>query len=158
VVVVNRQKRRVNCRRLARVARSALAAELERDGANWSSEAELTVAIGDDAWIQELNREYAKKDRPTDVLAFPQEPGPHTKESGLLLGDVAISAETAARQAEELGHEFEEEIAILLVHGILHLTGWRDDTPAQRKRMMGRMREVLAEARARARLRCGPAR
>ena len=156
--MVNRQKRRVNCRWLARVARSALAAELERAGGDWACEAELTVAIGDDAWIQELNREYAKKDRPTDVLAFPQEPGPRAEESGLLLGDVAISAETAARQAEELGHEFEEEMAILLVHGILHLTGWRDDTAARRRRMMGRMREVLAEAPTTARLRCGPAR
>lgn len=119
---------------------------LEAEGC--PSETELSVVIGDDEWIQELNRKYRNRDAPTDVLAFPQESnteaGPPA--GGALLGDVAISAETAARQAENLGHDFEREMAILLAHGILHLTGWRDQTPAQRRRMMRRVKEVLAEA------------
>lgn len=108
-------------------------------------EAELSVVIGDDEWIQELNRRYLNRDRPTDVMAFPQDAGPPG--SAPLLGDVAISAETAARQAEELGHSFAEEMELLLAHGILHLTGWSDDTPARRRRMMERSRQVLAQAR-----------
>jgi len=105
-------------------------------------EAELSIVIGDDAWIQELNRTYRKKDRPTDVLAFPQDPGPS---GSPLLGDVAVSAETAARQAEELGHGFERELALLVTHGILHLTAWDDKTPAQRRHMMQRAEEILGK-------------
>lgn len=103
-------------------------------------ETELSVAIGDDAWIQELNRTYLKKNRPTDVMAFPQEPGPEGKP---LLGDIAISAETAARQAAQEGHSFRRELALLLTHGLLHLTGWDDQTPAQRRRMMQRAGALL---------------
>lgn len=106
-------------------------------------EAELSVAIGDDQWIQELNRRYLGKDAPTDVLAFPQEGAPHSEES--LLGDVAISEETAARQAGERGREAAEEVELLLVHGILHLTGWRDETPAQRRAMMRRAEALLSQ-------------
>ena len=103
-------------------------------------EAELAVVIGDDAWIQELNRTYRKKDRPTDVLAFPQDMGP----GGIpLLGDLAVSAETAARQAKELGHSLERELALLMTHGILHLTGWDDKTPAQRRQMMQRAEQIV---------------
>ncbi len=113
-------------------------------------EAELSIVIGDDEWIQELNRTYRKKNKPTDVLAFPQDISPveatvqvgrqarHLRSQGPLLGDVAVSAETAARQAEEAGHSFEEELALLVTHGILHLTGWSDETAEKRKRMMQR--------------------
>lgn len=106
-------------------------------------EAELSVAIGDDQWIQELNRRYLGRDVPTDVLAFPQEGGPQSGEH--LLGDVAISQETAARQAGERGHDEAEELELLLVHGVLHLTGWRDDTPSQRREMMRRAKKLLSQ-------------
>ncbi len=139
VVVVNEQRRRVNRRELARVGRAVMAAEGCPRGA------ELSVAIGEDEWIRKLNREYRNKDAPTDVLAFPQ----GAEAAGgrpVLLGDVAISAETAARQAEEAGHSLQEELAVLLAHGILHLTGWGDETPAERRRMMRRVRELLRQA------------
>ncbi len=163
IVVRNEQQRPVDCERLAELAGAVLAAEAKRCNASWDPEAELSVVIGDDAWIGELNRMYRNRDAATDVLAFPQgalqmegapeqeSPPPaeqNRSESGLwLLGDVAISAETAARQAEELGHGFEEEMAVLLAHGILHLTGWRDYTGGERQRMMRRVEEVLARAR-----------
>ncbi len=105
-------------------------------------EAELSIAIGDDAWIQQLNQTYLRKNRPTDVLAFPQDMAPGGKP---VLGDVAISAETAERQAKEMGHSFERELALLAAHGILHLTGWDDATPAQRRRMLKRAEEILGE-------------
>ena len=162
VVVLNEQERPIDGRWLTRLARSVVASEARRCGAGWHQDSELSVVVGDDRWIQELNRQYRDKDAPTDVLAFPQEAVPAANPlpgeavqaaegkriaAGLwMLGDVAISAETAARQAEELGHTFEEEMAILLAHGILHLTGWRDGTARQRQKMMGRVKEVLAEA------------
>ncbi len=140
VVVVNRQRRRINRAGLERLACAVMTAE------GCEPQTELSVVIGDDGWIQDLNRKYRKRNAPTDVLAFPQEPvpGPGPR----LLGDVAISAETAARQAKEMGHKLEVELAVLLVHGILHLTGWRDNTPARRRRMMHRVQELLTQARA----------
>ena len=123
-------------KRLGEVARTAMAAE------GCDAEAELSVAIGDDRWIQRLNRRYLGRDAPTDVLAFPQEENPQSEEH--LLGDVAISEETAAREAGERGHDQAKELELLLVHGILHLTGWRDETPSQRRAMMRRAEEVLS--------------
>jgi len=105
--------------------------------------AELSVAIGNDRWIQELNQKYKGKNAPTDVLAFPPGEGPGEAQ---LLGDVAISAETAWRQARLAGHDLTTELALLLTHAVLHLTGWRDDTPARRRRMMKQTRELLARA------------
>jgi len=141
VVVVNRQRRRVNRATLARLARVVMAAE------GCDPHTELSVMIGDERWIQDLNRKYRKRDAPTDVLAFPQQGGPSASEH--LLGDVAISAETAARQAKALGHRLEEELRVLLIHGLLHLTGWRDNTPQRRQRMMQRVQELLVLARPR---------
>ena len=80
---------------------------------------ELSVMLCDDARIRELNKEWRKKDSPTDVLSFPQD-----QPAGsplLLLGDLVISVETAARQAEERSHSLIDELRILLVHGLLHV-------------------------------------
>jgi probable rRNA maturation factor len=112
-------------------------------------EAELTVVIGDNRWIQALNRKYRRKNDPTDVLAFPQGVSPGG--GALLLGDVAISAQTAVRQAAEMRHSLHRELALLLAHGILHLTGWEDETPAKRRRMLQRGEEVTMAALARLR-------
>jgi probable rRNA maturation factor len=135
VTVINRQKRRIRRRWLEGLAERVMQAE------GCHPEAELSVVIGDDEWIRDLNREYRKKDRPTDVLAFPQDAAPAG--AAPLLGDIAISAETAARQAEEMGHSFQRELELLLTHGILHLTGWTDETAAARKRMMSRAETIL---------------
>ena len=134
VLVLNKQKRRLRRRWLQELAEAVMQAE------GCHPEAELSVVIGDDGWIQNLNREYRKKEMPTDVLAFTQDLSPAG--TAPLLGDVAISAETAARQAQQLGHSFEEEMALLLTHGILHLTGWTDETPSKRERMMHRAQEL----------------
>jgi probable rRNA maturation factor len=75
------------------------------------------VLITGDAELQRLNREYRGKDYATDVLSFPQE------DPGAVLGDLAISAARARAQAREFGHSTEDEIRILILHGVLHLTG-----------------------------------
>jgi probable rRNA maturation factor len=97
-----------------------------------SPQTEVGLTWADDAYIQKLNLEYRGKDMPTDVLSFAlndtlneepeilNTPG----DAEILLGDIIISLETAARQAEEYGHSFLREIAFLTVHGILHLLGY----------------------------------
>lgn len=84
-----------------------------------------TVAAGrrfdclltDDRELRRLNRQFLGRDYPTDVLAFPQ-PGPDD-----FLGELAISIQRAAEQAREYGHGVDEEIKILMLHGLLHLLG-----------------------------------
>lgn len=72
--------------------------------------------IAGDAELQRLNREYRGKDYATDVLSFPSDTGP-------FLGDLAISAARARAQAQDFGHSTEDELRILMLHGVLHLTG-----------------------------------
>jgi probable rRNA maturation factor len=104
---------------------------------------EVSVLLVGDRAIRRLHRTYLNHDRPTDVLAFPQQggvpaPQPH------LLGDVVISVETAARQAKAHGHSLDRELALLLIHGILHLVGYDDTTPAARRRMWARQARLLS--------------
>ena len=127
--------------RLRRAARAALRAE----GA--PAAAEVSVLVTDDDEVRRLNRDYRGVDAATDVLAFPQEqapgePGPR------LLGDVVVSAPTARRQARARRRAADEEMELLVIHGVLHLTGWRDDTEQERRRMLRRAREIQRLARA----------
>jgi probable rRNA maturation factor len=71
--------------------------------------------ITGDADLRRWNREFLHKDYPTDVLSFPA--------AGATLGDLAISRHRAARQAVEFGHTLSEELKLLMLHGVLHLTG-----------------------------------
>ena len=105
-----------------------------------------------DAQIQTLNAEHRGKDKPTDVLSFPVWEGDFVfplapGQSQILLGDLVISIETAARQARELGHELADEIAFLAVHGVLHLLGYDHGTDAQRRRMFALQDEIVARVR-----------
>lgn len=95
----------------------------ERDG--------LTVRLAGDQSLRELNRVFRDKDKPTDVLSFPGERSPE----GWPLGDVAISVQTARRQAAAAGHSVEHEIRLLALHGVLHCLGYdheSDDGSMQR--------------------------
>jgi len=80
---------------------------------------EVELLIVDAQSIQELNREHRGKDTPTDVLSFPIDDFPHSP-----LGSIVINHELANEKAEELGHKIEEEIALLFIHGLLHLLGF----------------------------------
>ncbi len=87
---------------------------------------EIGVLVCDDPTIRSLNRHYRGKDRPTDVLSFPA--GFAQPEGPRYLGDVAISLETAERQAAEAGVPLERELATLLLHAIVHLCGYDHET------------------------------
>ncbi|MFQ5380624.1 MAG: rRNA maturation RNase YbeY, partial [Dehalococcoidia bacterium] len=127
---------------LAVLARKVLAGE--NRGRNTS----LSCLLTDDAAIRALNRQFRGLDEPTDVLAFPDEADPAFIEAEAAedyLGDIAISLETAAFQATQAGHSIEDELAHLLVHGILHLCGYDHVTgDADAARMRSREEDYLA--------------
>ena len=98
------------------------------------ADAELSVLLVDDNFIQNLNREHRGKDRPTDVLAFPVDE--EATDSGpRILGDVVISLPTAQRQAESRKRELLPEVRFLLAHGLLHLIGHDHATKAPQRKM-----------------------
>jgi len=99
--------------------------------------AELSVMLCDDAVIQPLNAQWRGVDQATDVLSFPQD-------DALVLGDVVISAQTAARQAAEHGHGVEAEVRVLLVHGLLHLLGHDHQTADEAVAMNSEEARLLA--------------
>lgn len=80
---------------------------------------EVDVLLTSDAEIKRLNRIFRGKNKPTDVLSFPAP----QEIAGQHAGDLAISLDTAARQAESFGHSLADEVRILLLHGLLHLAG-----------------------------------
>ena len=115
VEVVNRQRRvKVDANAWVAFAEKALKAI-----GNGGSPA--TIAFVSDNNIRKLNQQFRGIDKATDVLSFPAEEQDN-------LGDVAISVETAARQAKENGLSFDDEIAQLILHGLLHLSGYDHET------------------------------
>ncbi|GAB4328485.1 MAG: rRNA maturation RNase YbeY [Dehalococcoidia bacterium] len=107
----------------------------------------LSVLITGDAPIRELNRQFLGVDEPTDVLSFPDEAADFVEADGPpYLGDIAISLETAKRQAADLEHSLDAELAHLLVHGILHLCGYDHvDDAGEERRMRAREEHYLGD-------------
>jgi probable rRNA maturation factor len=113
------------------------------------SDQELSVVFGSDRLLQELNRTYRHKDRPTNVLAFPQYPTYEGEPATPMLGDVIVALPTAAREAYDLQQALEERVVYLLLHGILHLLGHdHEGSAAQRRRMEALERQVLTHLQA----------
>ena len=107
--------------------------------------AELSVLLCDDATIHALNREYRKKHKPTDVLAFAMREGEGADPESDLLGDVVISVDTARRQAAERSRTVKSEVTFLLAHGVLPLVGYDHQTDDEERRMNA-MTDVLYSA------------
>ena len=106
------------------------------------AQSELSIDLVGDGRMRRLNREYRKKDRTTDVLAFAMRES--ASPASALLGDVVISVPTARRQAKEGGRSLSEELAWLLVHGVLHLCGYdHERSDAEARRMKRREQAVL---------------
>jgi len=113
--------------------------------------AEVSLVIVGQEWIQELNRAYRGKNRPTDVLSFSlTEQRENETEAfigppdGLIhLGEVIISYPQAALQAEKHQHSIKKEMATLIVHGILHLLGYDHEQPEKAPAMAAREKEIL---------------
>ncbi|HEY51525.1 MAG TPA: rRNA maturation RNase YbeY [Dehalococcoidia bacterium] len=129
-------------------------AERALEAQNVSPNAEMGLVITDQARVQELNRTYRGEDYPTDVLAFYMtteeekhrgEPAPFVvPPDGIIhLGEVVISYPQAAIQAQEHRHPVVKELAILIVHGVLHLLGHDHERPEQRRGMNAREQYIL---------------
>ena len=113
-----------------------------------ATEYEISVLLTDDAEMTVLNSEYRGIDAPTDVLAFAMREGEDNQAvHPMLLGDVVISLETAARQAAAAKHSLETEVAFLSVHGVLHLLGYEHETPEEEARMFAMQEAILREFR-----------
>lgn len=108
-------------------------------------EMELALLLVDVDTIAELNQEHMGHDGPTDVLAFPiDEPGESVAGPPAILGDVVLCPVVAGEQAGVNGHTLDEELAMLTVHGILHLLGWDHRDGEEEAAMFGRTAELLA--------------
>ncbi|WP_028973167.1 rRNA maturation RNase YbeY [Spirochaeta cellobiosiphila] len=109
---------------------------------NW----ELSVLFCDDTKIQELNRVYRQKDEPTDVLSFEQsvEDFPFPTEQ-IYAGDLVISMDTLAKNAEYFKVDREEEFKRLIIHGILHLNGWDHSDNSPEQEMLIYQEKILRE-------------
>jgi len=108
---------------------------------------ELSIAIVSDDEIAALNFEHRGKRSATDVLSFSLLEGEYSDQRGVLLGDVVIGIETAARQARAAHRGLDAEVARLLIHGILHLLGWDHEDSAEAKRMRAEERRLWRAAR-----------
>jgi probable rRNA maturation factor len=143
LLLTNEQTRPVKTALLRKVSRRLLREEN-------LSRAQVSILLTDDAAIRELNAQYRGYDKPTDVLSFSQieaiddgPPCPTVPGEQTLLGDVVISVDTAYRQAAEHQVTIELELALLAVHGILHLLGNEDETEAGAQNMHRRERSLL---------------
>lgn len=110
--------------------------------------AEVSVTLVDNEGIRELNREHRDIDRETDVLSFPlgdddgYEVDPDN--DAIMLGDIVISLEKAAQQAEEYGHSYRREVAFLITHSLFHLLGYDHvNSEEEEKIMFGKQEKVL---------------
>ena len=131
IEVVNRQRaRKIDTETWAAFATKALKAI-----GNHASSA--TIAFVSDKSIRKLNQQFRNVDKPTDVLSFPADEDAN-------LGDIAISVDTAAAQAQENGLTFEDEVAQLILHGLLHLSGYDHETDnGEMNRLELRLRRKL---------------
>jgi probable rRNA maturation factor len=150
--------RTVDIDRWASLARAVLEAQGLKD------DVEVSILFVDEPTIAELHERFLGAPGPTDVLAFPideePEPGGRSPDEGgtgpggalpseeldvpVLLGDVVVCPAVAARNAEEHGVGFDDEVALLVVHGLLHLLGMDHDADDEAERMERRERELLA--------------
>jgi probable rRNA maturation factor len=125
---------------LTGVARITL--EMER-----APSCQLSVVVTGDEQIRELNREFAGEDDATDVLSFSLREGEAfvAPDDTDRLGEVIVSFETAERQADKADQHVEDEIAHLLVHGVLHLLGYDHAEPTDETKMRAREQSILSE-------------
>ena len=117
---------------LSRKAFAAAAVEEPAEGL-------VSLLLTDDAELQQLNRDFRGKDKPTDVLSFPALPMDRP-----LLGDIAVAHETAARDAAVQGKSLADHLVHLLIHGYLHLLGHDHETPGEAAQMEAREIRALA--------------
>lgn len=138
------------------LAQKVIAAVLDYLNCPYEAEVNLLLTMNED--IQQMNQEFRKIDRATDVLSFPmieyEEPGNfdfledafdcfHPETGELMLGDIVISKEKVVEQAKEFGHSKEREYAFLIAHSMLHLAGYDHMEDEERMVMEQKQREIM---------------
>lgn len=132
---------------LEKIARVVLEAEVI------SPSTEIGLLITDNKTVQKLNRIYRGENEPTDVLSFQMTPDINQENKGLFvrppdgirhLGEVVISYPQAVKQASEHGHDVMHELALLIVHGMLHLLGYDHELPEEVQKMKDKENEILS--------------
>ena len=144
IEVVNRQRqRKMDCERWQAFGERALKA-IGLSSGNAKHAGDATIAFVSDQQIKELNKRFRGFNKATDVLSFPAETDEFDEGGQRNLGDVAISAERAESQAKENGLSYEQEIAQLILHGLLHLCGYDHETDnGEMNRLEMRLRRKL---------------
>ena len=149
IEIANESGADVNADTILTVARHAL------DEMGVNPLAELSILLVDVEYMTELNRQWMDGDGPTDVLAFPMDEGsvdhgPSEAAGGepALLGDIVLCPEVAAKQAATAGHGTMDELALLTVHGTLHLLGYDHAEPDEEAEMFGLQARLLESWRA----------
>ena len=131
-------------RRLPEVVRLVRrAARAGLTGRRESARAELSIMLTDDARVQVLNRDYRRKDAPTNVLSFPAETV--TPDGIVVLGDVVLAFETSVTEAKAQAKTLRAHLSHLVVHGILHLLGHDHVRARDAERMEALERKILAK-------------
>jgi probable rRNA maturation factor len=118
------------------------AAQSTLDAVGVPTEAELTIVISDDAHLHALNQQYLGIDAPTDVLSFPANEV-DLDSGGVYLGDIIISYPRAQLQAVAGGHPLQDELRLLVVHGVLHLLGYDHANETEQASMWALQSEIL---------------
>ncbi len=143
---------RIDKRWLRRLVKESIAAH------GVDTEVELSLLITDDATVRELNKKYRGKDKTTDVLSFALEADKRGDASAgfvmppgemVHLGEVIVSYPKAVEQAAERKHPVEDELALLVIHGVLHLLGYDHDKPAREREMRSMEQRVLSAVQGR---------
>lgn len=135
--------------KLKMLVREAVEATLDLE--NYQNTAEVSITFTDNENIHKLNAKYRGVDRPTDVLSFPlfdyegTSEEPPVDEMMNMLGDIVISLERAAEQAEEFGHSFEREVAFLTAHSMLHLLGYDHELGEEEDREMREKQNIVMD-------------
>lgn len=126
---------------LARVRRSLKRLMKELDVSN----CEVSLLLVDDDQIQEINKNYLQRDRPTNVISFAMTDGAFGDLHPEILGDIILSVETAARDAIACDIDFMDEVEFLLIHGLLHLLGYNHENVENQEaeKMKKRERELF---------------
>ncbi len=128
-------------------------AELVISNEGYPADTEVTILLVDEDEMASYNERFLSRTGPTDVLAFPVEdmiagvaPDPDPSGPPVMIGDVIIAPGYVRRQAGELEVEFEDEMALMVTHGILHLMGYDHQEDGDASAMEGRERDLLALA------------
>lgn len=136
--VQNDQAFPVSAARLTEAARVTLVHEAAQDGSA------LTIVVTDNDEVAGLNRQYRDVDAPTDILSFPADAPPVViPDEPPYLGDLIIAFPYASAQAEREGHVLDDSLALLVVHGCLHLLGYDHDTPEAKQAMWATQADIL---------------